>query len=75
MLFIATTNHIDVLDDTLIREGRFDLKLHLEKFDEDTAKEYCNRLGVSYSLLDGVSYPLSPAYLQQKVIKYKIKGE
>jgi hypothetical protein len=32
-IFVATTNHIDVLDPAFIRDGRFDVKIELKKAD------------------------------------------
>ena len=41
-VIIAATNHIDQIDPALIREGRFDIKIKLERFDEDETKELLN---------------------------------
>jgi SpoVK/Ycf46/Vps4 family AAA+-type ATPase len=37
VIFIATTNHIDRLDEALLRHGRFDLKVEVDEIDEKTA--------------------------------------
>ena len=38
-VIIAATNHIELIDPALVREGRFDIKLKLEKFDEEETRE------------------------------------
>ena len=38
-VIIAATNHIDLIDPALIREGRFDIKLKLDNFDEEETRE------------------------------------
>ena len=47
VIFVATTNHIDRLDDALLREGRFDLKVEVQP------------LGREEALLFGKSFELS----------------
>ena len=66
---IATTNDIDSLDDAIIREGRFDLKIEMKDLDIDLAKKLCDSFHVSHSILDGETMPINPAYLQSKIIK------
>lgn len=46
VIFIATTNHIDRLDNALLREGRFDIKVNVDQLDEDGAY----RFGESFEL-------------------------
>jgi len=38
-VIIATTNYIDRIDPALLREGRFDLKINLGKFDENETRD------------------------------------
>lgn len=38
-VIIANTNYIDRIDAALLREGRFDLKLHLTEFNDEETKE------------------------------------
>lgn len=38
-VIIATTNHIEKIDSALLREGRFDLKIKLDLFNEDECRE------------------------------------
>lgn len=48
VIFIATTNHIERLDDALLREGRFDLKIKVEPLNKLQAFEF----GKSFMLDD-----------------------
>jgi AAA+ superfamily predicted ATPase len=41
-VIIAATNHIDEIDPALMRDGRFDIKIKLEKFDADETRELLN---------------------------------
>lgn len=38
-VIIATTNHIDKIDSALLRDGRFDIKIKLDLFNEDECRE------------------------------------
>lgn len=52
MLFIATTNYIDRLDDKFIRDGRFDFKKEIKYFqDVKYIKEMANFFNVDYNIL------------------------
>ena len=61
VIFIATTNNIDVLDEAITRDGRFDLKLEVGPITKDIAKEMAMSFGIDEE--DAV-----------KLVK-KIKGE
>lgn len=47
MFFIMTTNHIDKLDQRLLRKGRVDIKVELTGLDEELATKYCIDHGLS----------------------------
>ena len=74
VVFIATTNDLDSLDEAIIRDGRFDLKICMDNIDEPTAKEMCKGLYLTAEqtteLLKDEAYPINPAYLQNKIIQY-----
>ena len=74
VVFIATTNDLDSLDEAIIRDGRFDLKICMDNIDEPTAKEMCKGLYLTdeqtTELLKDEAYPINPAYLQNKIIQY-----
>lgn len=56
VIFIATTNHIERLDEALLREGRFDLKVEIKALKE----EECYEFGISFGLTkDQISEILS----------------
>jgi hypothetical protein len=38
-VIIAATNHIEYIDPALMREGRFDIKINLDKFNHDETKQ------------------------------------
>lgn len=74
VVFIATTNDLDSLDEAIIRDGRFDLKICMDNIDKPTAKEMCKGLYLTdeqtTELLKDEAYPINPAYLQNKIIQY-----
>jgi SpoVK/Ycf46/Vps4 family AAA+-type ATPase len=47
VIFIATTNHKERLDEALLREGRFDLKVEMKGLNKETAREFCKSFGLS----------------------------
>lgn len=70
IIFIATTNHIELLPPELIRNGRFDCKIELTNIDKTNAKKMCKSFG--FDLEDVVEnnqeYPINPAYLQNLLL-------
>lgn len=76
-LIIATTNHIDKLDQALIRPGRFDIKIELGYIDMDMLKEYIefHYKDIPYDLSSKKIKPeISASILQQKLLeKYTLK--
>lgn len=47
IIFIATTNHIEHLPDSLIRKGRFDLVLEMNGIGKEDAVNMCNSFNIS----------------------------
>lgn len=47
VIFIATTNHIERLDEALLRDGRFDLQVKIELLDRATVKRFCKGFGLN----------------------------
>jgi hypothetical protein len=43
-VIIATTNYLDRIDSALLREGRFDMKLNLDAFDDAEAHELLHKM-------------------------------
>lgn len=72
IIFVATTNKLETLDDAITREGRFDIKIEMTEFDKESAIKMCKKFKVDESALEGESYPINPAYLQSKILKKKM---
>ena len=74
VIFVATTNYIDRLDNALTRKGRFDLKLKLSDFGDEVATKMCKSFGLNALQTDeakqkaggGPSY--NPAILQDSIL-------
>lgn len=72
VIFIATTNHIEKLDEALIRHGRFDKHIKMDNICEKTARDMCVHLECNPDvILSGEKFPINPAYLQAKCIASK----
>lgn len=54
-MVVATTNHYDSLSKSLIRAGRFDMKIQMGNFNKESALEFIKILNVDESLLDIVT--------------------
>lgn len=46
-IMIATTNHIDKLDEALLRDGRFDLKINIKPLNEKDAIKFAKSFGLT----------------------------
>lgn len=74
-IFVATTNYEDRLDKALIRDGRFDIKIHMDDMNEIEAKEMCKNFSVSEDeILCDEKFPINPSYLQNKITKHILKN-
>lgn len=72
---IATTNYIEYLDEAMIREGRFDIKINMTEFDREEAEQMCDKFESDYSILDTLEYPINPSVLQNILFNNIIKVE
>lgn len=76
-IFIATTNDYESLDDAIVRDGRFDLKIYMDNLTESDAKTMCSALYLKEAdtaeVLQGESFPINPAYLQNKIVQHIFK--
>lgn len=75
IIFIATTNSIESLNPALIRDGRFDLKIHMDNITEQAqAQAMCRSLELTDKEVDNLlakeEYPINPAALQNKCIQH-----
>jgi hypothetical protein len=76
-ILILSTNHPEKLDRALVRPGRIDIKVHLEKCSKNMIRDiinhyYENELEIEESILDGLySKEITPAELYQICFKYE----
>jgi hypothetical protein len=76
-ILILSTNHPEKLDRALVRPGRIDIKVHLEKCSKDMIRDilhhyYDNDLEIEESILDGLfNKDITPAELYQICFKYE----
>jgi hypothetical protein len=76
-ILILSTNHPEKLDRALVRPGRIDIKVHLEKCSKDMIRDilhhyYENDVEIEESILDGLySKDITPAELYQICFKYE----
>jgi chaperone BCS1 len=77
-ILIATTNHIEKLDQALIRSGRFDLKIKIDFVTNDILKEFLNmhfsKIEIDLDKLK-IKDNITVAYLQEHILKRKTLEE
>ena len=82
VIFIATTNHIEKLDEAIKRDGRFDIKVQITDFVRSTAEAMCRSFelkpAIIKEILDDnmVNGKINPAKLQNLILKnldYKVE--
>lgn len=70
MLTFFTTNHIEKLDEALLRDGRMDYKVELFDLDYiEASRMIRDKTGMIVTFDQG--YTINPATLQELIIKYK----
>lgn len=79
VIFIGTTNHLDVLDEAIYRPGRFDLVKEIKPIhNEKVARAMCEHLDADPNIiLKDIKYPINQSMLQKNIIKSKfnLKGD
>ena len=75
VIFIATTNNIDILDEAITRDGRFDLKIEVGPISKETAKEMAMSFGIDDAdadkLVAKVKKPkVNQAKFQNMILQY-----
>ena len=69
VIFIATTNYIDKIDDAIKRPGRFDHAYEVGPIDKDMSTKMCEYYEVDPAVaLEGVEFPVRPALVQAKIL-------
>ena len=73
IIFIATANHIDRLDDALLRDGRFDLKFEVKPIhDRKVAENMCRDFDQDPDIILGNSMgPWNQSKLQNKLLSMR----
>lgn len=79
IIYIATTNSIEKLNEAMIRDGRFDLKIHMDNIANlAEAKKLCLSMTLSNEqadkLLADETLPINPAALQNKCVQELFKS-
>ena len=74
-IFIATTNFVESLDPALVRDGRFDLKIHMDNLTQPEALEMINSMKTEEEqnfddIISSLEYPVNPAHLQNIIIQH-----
>lgn len=54
VIFLATTNHVDKLDQAIMRDGRFDLKILIDGITKDVAIEMCKSFNLTDDAIDEI---------------------
>lgn len=86
VIFIASTNHIELLDEALMREGRFDLRVPITGIGEDKAREMCKSFDLNDYQIDEImdqlhhdnAFPIRQSKLQSIILKHSgmnLRGE
>ena len=79
IIYIATTNSIEKLNEAMIRDGRFDLKIHMDNIGSlAEAKKLCLSMTLSNEQADKLlvdeTLPINPAALQNKCVQELFKS-
>ena len=80
VIFLATTNHIEMLDEALLRDGRFDLKVEIGNIDHKTAKRMIESFDITDEAvieeiikkaeINNINGLVNPATLQNKILEH-----
>ena len=72
VIFVATTNHIEVLDEAIKRKGRFDKQIEVRGIGKQKAKEMCESFNLSETETQGIlgesKFPINQSYLQGMIL-------
>lgn len=74
VIFIATTNHPEMLDEALVRKGRFDLTVNVEPlYKESKVVDMCKSFDLEADqindILKNITYPIPQSSLQYEILK------
>jgi chaperone BCS1 len=75
-ILIATTNHPEMLDPALVREGRFDLKVEIGYMNDETYFDYLKRFYPTFNFVGYHVLPnIAPCLVQKLVFENKNNPE
>lgn len=70
IIIIGTTNHIDKLDEALIREGRFDFKMEMKYLSKDTCRKIFEDKNLDFSKVENnIEFPVAPCKFQIELLR------
>ena len=76
VIFVATTNHIENLDEAILRDGRFDLKVNITNINKTAAVQMCKSFGIKNEETikrlfndNNTNGRINPAKLQNLILK------
>lgn len=73
VIFIATTNHYDKLDQAITRSGRFDLQIEVNGISRDSAIKMCKSFDLKdediNDIFSEIEFPINQSKLQEKILK------
>lgn len=71
-IYIATTNHIDKIDEAFKRPGRFNMVLEITDLNQKEAEEMCAYYELPTKVLKNIGYPVNPSYLQFYLLEKRV---
>lgn len=72
VIFIATTNHIERLDEALLREGRFDLKVEVKPIDTKEVHRFGSSFGLTEYVVNDIIKQINTEFPDRKLINQSL---
>lgn len=71
-IYIATTNHIELLNEELLRDGRFDIKIFMDNISAADARRMCKINNVPVDIIKDNTIKYNPAQVQNMITEYTL---